>query len=515
MSMPAPAGTVEYADGHVARARRTAAVSRIAVGSAGLVLLLSNPGLVPFPAAAIAGFTLIQITSLVQLAAPGLAWLSVEESLSGTSAVLIIGLGSQRVGVLSILWLTAVASGVLARGGRLHWLGRAIVVGALLLPILRYGALHGEYGALCIASAGLLLTSGRLTRELNDLLGRARLQADSAETLLLAGDIASRVAERSARAQRHDAAEAPERDARVAALGNDGLVRAREAIARLIAGDGLEMVVQPIVEIAGGTAHAYEALARFSDPAIQDGPLGWFALAEQLGERAALERACLAAALELFKRRPAGTSVSVNLSAPVLLDPRTRTLIEAAGGSGPQGLEGLIIEITEETLVQGEMDLLSAFKPLRHLGACLAVDDMGAGYSGLRQITEVLPRYLKLDRSLVQGIDADEERAALVGALAGYSRKVGCMLVVEGVETEAELDAVRALGVPLVQGFLLARPGPPWPATRTVGSGVQREQRPAAGDAFELVHTEVGELERTADNRSEHRARHEHLTRPR
>jgi EAL domain-containing protein (putative c-di-GMP-specific phosphodiesterase class I) len=89
---------------------------------------------------------------------------------------------------------------------------------------------------------------------------------------------------------------------------------------------------------------------------------------------------------------------------------------------------------------------------------------MGAGYSGLRQITNVHPSYLKLDRSLVSGIDGDGERAALVGALAGYSRQVGCLLLAEGVETEAELREVRRLGVPLVQGFFLARPAPAWPA---------------------------------------------------
>jgi EAL domain-containing protein (putative c-di-GMP-specific phosphodiesterase class I) len=60
--------------------------------------------------------------------------------------------------------------------------------------------------------------------------------------------------------------------------------------------------------------------------------------------------------------------------------------------------------------------------PIARRGACLAVDDMGAGYSGLQQIVTIRPRYLKLDRSLVTGIDGDGERAALVSALAGYSR---------------------------------------------------------------------------------------------
>jgi EAL domain-containing protein (putative c-di-GMP-specific phosphodiesterase class I) len=508
--MPALDGMVDSSEDHVARARRTAAVSRVAVGAAGVLLLLAHPSLVPVPAAALAGFVLIQLTSLVQLAAPRLAWLSLEESLSGTSALLIIGLGSQRVSVLSILWLTAVASGVLARGGRLHWVGRALVVTSLLAPVLRYGGLSAEYAALCVAVTGLLLTSGRLTRELNDLLGRARLQADSAETLLLAGDIASRVERRADGPQgARESGEPPP------ALGQRELEGVRSAIGALIAGEGLTMVVQPIVDIHTGRAHAFEALARFSSPHIQDGPLGWFALAERLGRRPELERACLAGALELYRTRPPGTGVSVNLSAPVLLDPQTQDMIEASGGGGEDGLRGLIVEITEETLAQGEMDLAEAFRPLRERGACLAVDDMGAGYSGLRQITAVLPRYLKLDRSLVTGIDSDSERSALVSALAGYSRQVGCLLVVEGVESAAELAAVRRLGVTLVQGFVFARPGPPWPRVAEPASVVEGEQGPAAGDALELVHAQIGELEGTAHHGSEHRAGHQHLAGPR
>ena len=120
----------------------------------------------------------------------------------------------------------------------------------------------------------------------------------------------------------------------------------------------------------------------------------------------------------------------------------------------------------------------------------LAVDDMGAGYSGLRQITSVLPGYLKLDRSLVCGIDSDSERAALVGALVGYSNQVGCMLVAEGVENEAELRAVRRLGVPLVQGFYLSRPGAPWPKVCADAT----TSLPSAAIA-ELIAAEVGAQE--------------------
>jgi EAL domain-containing protein (putative c-di-GMP-specific phosphodiesterase class I) len=97
---------------------------------------------------------------------------------------------------------------------------------------------------------------------------------------------------------------------------------------------------------------------------------------------------------------------------------------------------------------------------------------MGAGYSGLRQITALHPTYLKLDRSLVHGIDSDPDRAALMRALVGYGEHAGALLVAEGVETAAELEAVSAVGVQLIQGYYYGRPAPPWPEV-SVGAGVQ------------------------------------------
>jgi EAL domain-containing protein (putative c-di-GMP-specific phosphodiesterase class I) len=442
-------------DEHVVRARRTAALTRIAMGLAGVVLILAHPGLEEHPVPAIVGFAAILLTSLVQFAAPSLARLSAEESLSGIAGLLIVGLGGERVGIASLLWLVAVASGVLARGGRVQGIGRYVVLLSLALPIIHTGALELEYAALCIATLALLLTSGRMTRELNLLLRQARLQADSAETLLLAGDIASRMAGR-------DTAPGLEEEPAIT-LSAEERAGALAALGRLVQGEGLEMVVQPIVDIRTGAVHAFEALARFGAARPGSTPLHWFALAELLGARPALERACLRQTLELLGRRPAGTSLTVNLSAPVLVEAETLLMLGEAADAEPDELAGLIIEITEETLVLGESELQAAIAPLRARGARLAVDDMGAGYSGLRQITTVLPSYLKLDRALVTGIDGDPDRAALVAALDGYAKQVGSMLIAEGVETTAELRALQQIGVPLVQGFRLSRPGEPWP----------------------------------------------------
>jgi diguanylate cyclase (GGDEF)-like protein len=570
---------------HLLRARRTAGMTRAILGVSGILLVADSPSLAAHPVLAIEGFATIAVSALVQLSAPKMAWLRIEESLAGAAAVLIVGFGEQRVSVLSVLWLAAIASGVVSRGGRVHWVGRTVVLGALALPVVLEGRLSAAQAALCVAAIGLLLSCGRLTRELGRLLRQARYDADhddltgalsraafrsaldaatkgasedapaclllfdldgfgvvnkalghaagdallasvgerlrtvagsrrvvgrlggdefavltcgeedpaplaaellealercgdaqrhvsacvgvaqsprdgsDAEALLRAGDIALRVAKRSGvGGQASFYAGGP--------LNGQGAHSARGALTRLIGGEGLAMAVQPIVDLRDGTVHAYEALARFGEGGT-DSPLHWFSLAEEFGERDELERSCLRAALALLGSRPAGARVAVNLSAPVLLDARTLRILEQ-----PRDLSGLIIEVTEEALVQSEAQLHTTIAPLRERGARLAVDDMGAGYSGLRQITTVQPSYLKLDRSLVSGIDGDGDRAALVQALVGYAEHVGSLLVAEGIENPEELQTLLDLGVPLAQGFYLGRPAKPWPQVELEGLGL-------------------------------------------
>jgi EAL domain-containing protein (putative c-di-GMP-specific phosphodiesterase class I) len=133
-----------------------------------------------------------------------------------------------------------------------------------------------------------------------------------------------------------------------------------------------------------------------------------------------------------------------------------------------QGLDGLILELTENSLLEDTPGLHARISELQFAGVRFAVDDMGAGYSGLRQMTTVRPTYMKLDRSLIRGIDSDPDRGALITALLGYARQTGGHIVAEGVETAAELAALGDLGVELVQGFHVARPGSPWPRSEIV-----------------------------------------------
>jgi EAL domain-containing protein (putative c-di-GMP-specific phosphodiesterase class I) len=175
--------------------------------------------------------------------------------------------------------------------------------------------------------------------------------------------------------------------------------------------------------------------------------------------RLATRRATSTAGLELLDDLPAGTRLSVNLSGPLLLDVRIDELLRSA-----RHLDRLILEVTENSLLEETPGLIAAISRLIADGIHFAVDDMGAGYSGLRQITTVRPNYIKLDRSLISGIDTDPDRGALVAAMLGYVHQTGGHLVAEGVETEAELQTLLDLGVTLIQGYLLGRPGSPWPA---------------------------------------------------
>src|SRR6185312_5306930 len=107
-------------------------------------------------------------------------------------------------------------------------------------------------------------------------------------------------------------------------------------------------------------------------------------------------------------------------------------------------------------------EVTAALSKLRERGAHTAVDDAGAGYSGLTQILAVRPQFLKLDRALVAGVHVDEAKRAMIQMLGELAGRLDAWLVAEGIETESELRTLAQIGVPLGQGYFLARPEAPW-----------------------------------------------------
>jgi EAL domain-containing protein (putative c-di-GMP-specific phosphodiesterase class I)/DNA-binding response OmpR family regulator len=221
-------------------------------------------------------------------------------------------------------------------------------------------------------------------------------------------------------------------------------------IQRLISRRDFAIYLQPIVRLEDDSVMAVEALARFASGLPPDAQ---FAEAATLGLGLALERAAVVAAIEATASLPDGVALSANLSGDVIQNDETLgELLRKAG-------RNVIVELTEHEPIDDYAALraaLAGFGP----AVKLAVDDAGSGYSSLRHILALQPAYVKLDMEWVRGIDQDPVRRSLVTGLDYFARETGCELIAEGIETAAELAALRELGIPYGQGYLLGRPEP-------------------------------------------------------
>ena len=217
------------------------------------------------------------------------------------------------------------------------------------------------------------------------------------------------------------------------------------------------LVFQPIVDLRRGVIAGYEALSRFEG--LPDcGPDRWFAVADELGLGACLEARVVAAALRARAELPHHTFLSVNVSPHLLTEPELADLL-----LGADDLTGLVLELTEHVPVEDTGPLVALLDRLRAVGAAVALDDAGSGYSGLQQLARLRPDFVKLDRTLVDHADRDEAKLALAELLGTYAGRLDAWLLVEGIERLEELEAFVRLGVPLAQGYLLGEPGPAWP----------------------------------------------------
>ncbi len=248
--------------------------------------------------------------------------------------------------------------------------------------------------------------------------------------------------------------------------GEAAVDQQRAAVRRLLDDPQLiTPVFQPIIDLATGRVAGYEGLSRF--PA-EDGrrPDEWFDLARRCGLGPLLQALALRRMLEV-PGRPNRTWLSLNLDAGALAT-------DAVQGALPQDLSSIVIEITEQELPPDDEALQRILTNLRERGARIALDDAGAGYAGLQHVVRIRPDIIKLDRSLVRGVDADGERLALIESFVAFSSRTGALLCAEGIETDEELAVLVDARVDLGQGYRLGRPGPPWGSTVPQASPVTR-----------------------------------------
>lgn len=251
--------------------------------------------------------------------------------------------------------------------------------------------------------------------------------------------------------------------------------RWRAALDRVLDGEGLHVVAQPIVDVARARVAGYELLSRFTGPPHRS-PDVWFHAARRHGIDALLSARAITLLRDVAATRPAGTFFTLNVEPHLLLDPTVRDVLLDG-----DRLDEMVVELTEHVGHGDDAGLAHAMAEIRSAGGRIAMDDAGTGYSGLTQMLSMRPDIVKVDRGLVTGLDRDPVRRAAVRLLGDLAGRMDAWLLAEGVETHAELAELADLRVPLVQGWAVGRPAPGWPelppATRTAVA----EQRARAG----------------------------------
>ncbi len=210
-------------------------------------------------------------------------------------------------------------------------------------------------------------------------------------------------------------------------------------------------LLQPVVHLGTAQTAGYEALSDLSTRELE-GTSSWFRDAAVLGLGEEFELVLLTLALEELQTLPSDTYLSVNVSPHTVVSPHLPSLLSEVDASR------LVLELTEHLPVEDYVALNVALKRLRRTGIRVAVDDAGAGFASLNHILLIRPEIVKLDVSLIRGIDADVARRSLVGGLCRFTTEIGADCVAEGVETDAQARTLRELGVAYGQGWHL---GPP------------------------------------------------------
>ena len=219
---------------------------------------------------------------------------------------------------------------------------------------------------------------------------------------------------------------------------------------------------QPIVSVGSRRLVGVEALVRWSSPQGLLSPAAFISLAEDTGLILPLGRQVLDSACSQVHRWHADhpeadpIGLSVNLSARQFQDPALAQDVAdilARSGLAP---EHLCLEITESVVMQDVPSTMATLADLKNLGVRLAIDDFGTGYSSLSYLKRFPLDAVKIDRSFIDGLGVEAVDKEIVGAVVRLAASLGVDAVAEGVETEVQLEALREIGCPLVQGYFFS-----------------------------------------------------------
>ncbi len=227
----------------------------------------------------------------------------------------------------------------------------------------------------------------------------------------------------------------------------------------IIREEKLMVLFQPIVNNKACEIYGYEALIRGPSDSALHSPLSLFETAVRYGRMVELEQLCREIAIRQFKLLNLPGKLFLNASPETLTQPdyRSGSTLHALQemGSSPKDV---VIELTEQYPMEDYDLLRDALHHYKKMGFKIAIDDLGAGYAGLRMWSELRPDYVKIDRHFMQDIDEDKVKQEFVRSIQNIARELGCRVIGEGVETAGEYRVISSMGVEFIQGYYFARP---------------------------------------------------------
>lgn len=216
---------------------------------------------------------------------------------------------------------------------------------------------------------------------------------------------------------------------------------------------------QPIVSYTQKKIVGYEALIRGPSNSPLQSPLNLFDIAERYGLSSQLEFVCRELSIQYYAKFNLDAKLFLNVSPHILVQPEFKTgetlrYLEQFGVSP----HDVVIELTEHKPTDDYEMMREAVSHYRGMGFEIAMDDLGAGYSGLRLWSELLPEYVKIDQHFIQELQNDSIKLNFVRSIQGIANSLNCNVIAEGIETEAEFKLIEKLGISHAQGYYLARP---------------------------------------------------------
>jgi EAL domain-containing protein (putative c-di-GMP-specific phosphodiesterase class I)/GGDEF domain-containing protein len=229
----------------------------------------------------------------------------------------------------------------------------------------------------------------------------------------------------------------------------------------ILLAEEIRTVFQPIVELKTRATLGFEALSRGPAGTAQQNPIDLFDAAEETRLTFELDRHCRRRAMRTARNLPTPYQLFINVFPASVYDP------DFQGASLIQLLEGLglspdriVLEVSEKYAIKNYTMFVEALQNFTQMGFSIAVDDIGAGFSGLEKIAHLQPGYLKFDIQLVREIDKSHVKREMTRALKAFAEKMDSRIIAEGIEREGERKTLVDLGIDYGQGYLLARPAP-------------------------------------------------------